>query len=136
MKPITQFSNASLLRAMTCKGSCPEHEGYTPMAIWDELERRLKDRDDLQKIYSLACFVVDPEDREDVPYAIEALRQEITQHQMNKRNETNPAFLVKIRGKAEKRVAELEAELAPAKQKVAELEAQLEHVKALMSVVC
>jgi hypothetical protein len=85
-KPISQLNNQSLLDAMVCQGSCSEHEGYTPIVIRAELERRLVDRDALQTIYLLAIFVVDPEDRDDVPYAIDALRQEITQHQMNKRN--------------------------------------------------
>lgn len=44
------------------------------------------ERDSLQKIYLLACFVVDPEAREDVPSCIEAMRQEICLHQINKRN--------------------------------------------------
>lgn len=59
MKPITQLNNSSLLDASVCNGSCPEHEGYTPMAIREELERRLNERDALRekvkRILIMAC---------------------------------------------------------------------------------
>ncbi len=59
MKPITQLNNSSLLDAIVCKGSCPEHEGYTPMTIWEELERRLEEtkhlREKIRRILIMAC---------------------------------------------------------------------------------
>lgn len=43
MKPIQELNPQSLLDAIFCRGSCPEHRGYSPSEIQEEILRRLSD---------------------------------------------------------------------------------------------